>query len=98
MSQQPDVTVDVTAMPKLGRAPGTENQELTADQLRHASMADLGARTLRWNPEMADAMEHFSFYLRHSTVLPKRDREIAILRHAFKCGSDYQWGMHSVMA
>jgi alkylhydroperoxidase family enzyme len=65
---------------------------------RHPSLEDVGRRTLMWNPELLEAYGGLTNYLRSSPCLPSRDREIAILRHAWDCGSDYQWGMHAEMA
>lgn len=95
-----DVTVDVSSMPRLGRAPVPHSAEQAqAYGLgRHPSMEDLGRRTLMWNPELQEAHASLAGYLRNSACLPQRDREIAILRQAWDGGSDYQWGMHAEMA
>jgi alkylhydroperoxidase family enzyme len=61
-------------------------------------MEDLGRRTLMWNPELQEAHAGLANYLRSSTCLPRRDREIAILRQAWDGGADYQWAMHAEMA
>jgi alkylhydroperoxidase family enzyme len=101
MSQEMrDVPVDVSLMPRLGRSPvALGAQEVRTDGLRrHPSMEDLVRRTLGWSPELQQAHAAFANYLRNSPYLPKRDREIAILRHAWDCGSDYQWGMHAILA
>ncbi|MBO0731719.1 MAG: carboxymuconolactone decarboxylase family protein [Acidimicrobiaceae bacterium] len=94
------VNVDVSKMPRLGKAPVPEGAEQAESYglRRHPSMRDLARHTLMWNPEMLEAHGVFTGYLRNSTCLPRRDREIAILRHAWDCGSDYQWALHSKMA
>jgi len=92
--------VDVSALPRLGLSP----HEHSAEQAvayglgRHPSMTELGRRTLMWNPALQEALAHLSDYLRASSCLPARDREIAILRHAWDCGADYQWAIHAQTA
>lgn len=101
MAIQPqNVKVDVSSLPRLGRAPvaHTPEQAEAYGLNRNPSMEDLSRRTLMWNPELQEAQGHLANYLRHSTCLPQRDREIAILRHAWDCGADYQWGVHLEMA
>jgi alkylhydroperoxidase family enzyme len=61
-------------------------------------MEDLGRRTLMWNVELQDAYATLANYLRNSTCLPGRDREIAILRQAWDAGADYEWSIHAEMA
>lgn len=94
------VLVDASAMPRLGRAPGphTAAQRAAAGLDRHPSMAEMSLRTLMWNPALQDAYAGFSRALHAAARLPARDREIAILRHAWDCGADYQWGMHAEIA
>lgn len=93
------VTIDVSRMPRFGLSPVTHSPEQAAAYGlgRHPSMEELGRRTLMWNPELQEAQAALAGYLRNSDVLPKRDREIAILRHAWDCGADYQWSMHTEM-
>lgn len=94
------VSVDVSAMPRLEPA----HSDLTPEQQkrfglgRHPSMDEMASRTLMWTPDLHDGQSVFALALRESTRLAKRDREIAILRHAWDCGSDYQWALHAEMA
>jgi alkylhydroperoxidase family enzyme len=94
------MTVDVSSMPRFGRAPVPHSAEQadTFALARHPSMEDLGRRTLMWNLELQDAYASLAGYLRNSDCLPRRDREIAILRQAWDCGSDYEWALHGEMA
>jgi 4-carboxymuconolactone decarboxylase len=48
-----------------------------------------------WNPELNRARSQFTTYVMNSTCLPLRDRELAILRTAWKCGADFMWAMHT---
>lgn len=88
------------ALPRLGPAPAGHSaaQREAAGLGRHPSMAEMSQRTLMWNPALQDAYARFAAALRESARLPERDREIVILRLAWNCGVDYQWGMHAVMA
>lgn len=94
------VDVDVSVMPRLGRADVqlTPEQEQRFGLGRHPSMDEMAKRTLMWVPDLHDAQSVLALALRNSTRLDKRDREIAILRHAWDCGSDYQWALHAEMA
>ena len=85
---------------RLGRAPVAHSPEQAQAYglNRHPSLEDVGRRTLLWNPEVLQAYSTLSNYLRDSTCLSARDREIAILRQAWDSGSDYQWAMHAKMA
>lgn len=91
-----EVPIDVAALPRLGRAPAQHSAEqgAAAGLNRHPSMEDMSMRTLMWNPPLQDAYAQFSAALRGAARVPAREREIAILRHAWDCGADYQWGMH----
>jgi alkylhydroperoxidase family enzyme len=95
----PQVQVDASTMPRFGLSPveHSEDQAQAFGIGRHPSMAELGRRTLMWNPPLQEAQGVLAGYLRHSQLLSQRDREIAILRQAWAAGADYQWGMHSQM-
>ncbi len=51
--------------------------------------------TFMWNPELARVRSAFVGYVKDSTCLPLRDRELAILRTAWRCGADFMWEMHT---
>jgi alkylhydroperoxidase family enzyme len=51
--------------------------------------------TFMWNPELARVRSPFVSYVKDSTCLPLRDRELAILRTAWRCGADFMWAMHN---
>lgn len=50
--------------------------------------------TFARHPELMRAWGPFGGYLLGAGTLPARDRELAILRTGFNCGSDYEWGQH----
>jgi 4-carboxymuconolactone decarboxylase len=51
--------------------------------------------TLMLHPDLAEIYMPFSDYLKNRGLLQSRDRELAILRIAWKCGADYQWVAHA---
>src|SRR5262249_39050014 len=51
--------------------------------------------TAMWNPELNRLRSPFANYVKHSSCLPARNRELAILRTAWNCGADFIWAMHS---
>ena len=48
-----------------------------------------------WNPELTFVRSPFVNYVKNSTCLPLRERELAILRTAWRCGADFMWAMHT---
>jgi alkylhydroperoxidase family enzyme len=52
-------------------------------------------RTLAWNPRVLDKIRAGSLLDRGS--LPRRDRELVILRTTARCGSEYEWGVHAAV-
>lgn len=50
--------------------------------------------TVARHPELMSAWLPFGGHLLGGGRLPARDRELAILRTGFNCGSDYEWGQH----
>jgi AhpD family alkylhydroperoxidase len=58
-------------------------------------MEAVGGRTLMWNPPLQKAQFSLVSGLRSASQIPARIREVAILRHAWRCGCDYQWAMHA---
>ncbi len=54
--------------------------------------------TLARHPKLLRKMADFGGQLLYGGALPARDRELLILRTAFNCGSDYEWGQHVIIA
>jgi alkylhydroperoxidase family enzyme len=50
--------------------------------------------TLARHPPLAEAFSQFNVYLLSASTLPVRQRQIAILRTAWVCGSRYMWSSH----
>lgn len=72
------------------------------DVVRAATTATMGAGNLYGilarNPGLARRYLAFSGKLFTRGKLEPRTREIAILRTAWRCGSDYEWGQHERIA
>lgn len=55
-------------------------------------------RTLAHNPQTLHSWMTFGSHILINNTLPERDREIAILRVAWNCQCNYEWGMHARLA
>ena len=53
------------------------------------------SKTLANHPKLAEAWGPFAGYILRGSTLPARDRELLILRTAYLCGAEYEWGHHS---
>lgn len=53
--------------------------------------------TLAHHPRLLRRWSQFGAVLLFGGTLPDRDREILILRTAYNCGADYEWGHHLVI-
>jgi 4-carboxymuconolactone decarboxylase len=101
MKMLPEVHVDTTSLPRLRPLHYDEVDDETRqvfDEFSHASPRNPFLGTLMYNPELARLHSPFIHYLRHSTCLTPRDREIIVLRTAWTCGADMQWANHSRIA
>lgn len=54
-------------------------------------------RTLAHHPKLMKRWLVFGNHVLGKSTLPARDREIAILRIGWLCGSEYEWGQHVVI-
>lgn len=73
--------------------------EHVADELRRRGAAQANLyRALSNSPAVVDAWLGFIWALRDRCGTPRALREIAILRTAVRCGSDYEWAHHVRMA
>ena len=54
--------------------------------------------TLAHHPELLRRWLVFGSHVLGGSTLSPRARELVILRTGFRCGSEYEWGQHSVIA
>jgi alkylhydroperoxidase family enzyme len=85
------------------RVPPLTDGELTEEQ--RELLAALGEnrdlhifRTLVRHPSLYRRWSPFGGELLQRGLLPGRDRELVILRTAWRCGSAYEWGQHVALA
>lgn len=55
-------------------------------------------RTLANHPDLLRRWMVFTNHVMFKSTLPQRVRELLILRVGFLCGSEYEWGVHAMMA
>jgi 4-carboxymuconolactone decarboxylase len=55
-------------------------------------------RTLIKNRPLADRFNRFGAYFLLKGLLPARERELVIMRVGWRCGSEYEFGQHTVMS
>jgi 4-carboxymuconolactone decarboxylase len=65
------------------------------DDLQHPAAADPFFGTLMQSPDYMQVHAPYVRYIKDSPFVPLRQKEIAILRSAWNCGTDYQWAMHT---
>ncbi|WP_405970525.1 VOC family protein [Streptomyces sp. NBC_00988] len=59
--------------------------------------ADLNiTRAWAHHPALMAAQHPYQTHLRTTNVLPRRDHEVAVLRIGWRCGSEYEFGQHTV--
>jgi alkylhydroperoxidase family enzyme len=89
----------VTEGPATPRIAPLELDELTDEQRELLSaggeLRNLHIfRTLVRHPKLYRRWSPFGGFLLQRSSLEPRDRELVILRTAYRCGSDYEWGQH----
>jgi len=55
-------------------------------------------KTIASHPKLMKNWSPFLSYIGNRTRLPKRDREIVILRIGWLCQTEYIWGQHAIVA
>jgi 4-carboxymuconolactone decarboxylase len=96
--QVTEATVDVSLLPRfrpIFYAEAEPRARQVYDELRHPSSDNVVLGTFMRNPDLTRVHSPFVSYMKTSSCLPVRHREIAILRTAWNCGADYQWEMHT---
>ena len=82
-------------VPPLADSQLSDEQRTTLQAVRRDDGSVLNLyRTLVHHPKMFMPRYTFGSYLRSETTLPARDREILILRIAWLCRAEYEWGHH----
>jgi 4-carboxymuconolactone decarboxylase len=89
----------VQPRPTTPRVAPLEIEELTEDQRELLSpggeLRDLHIfRTLVRHPRLYRRWAPFGGHLLQRSAFAPRDRELVILRTAYRCGSAYEWGQH----
>lgn len=84
------------------RIPPLSDEELAAgDDDTRARVEALGGmnifRSLAHHPDLLRRWLVFGSHVLAKTTLPDREREIVILRTGWRCGSDYEFGQHTVI-
>ena len=54
-------------------------------------------RTLAHHPKLMRRWLVFGAHVLAKSTLPPRERELAILRIGWRCGSEYEWGQHAAI-
>jgi 4-carboxymuconolactone decarboxylase len=54
-------------------------------------------RTMARHPDLARRWQVFANHVLAKSTLPPRERELAILRVGWLCGSEYEWAQHALM-
>jgi alkylhydroperoxidase family enzyme len=101
-----DVTIDATRLPRVEplsydqadkptRELWDEMREPPNDARPGPDVEHALFRTFMHHPVLFRVHSPFVQYLKNSTTLPVRHREIAILRSAWNCGVDDQWVNHT---
>ena len=101
MDETVPIEVEIAALPRIPPLSYEEADPETQalwDQVnsrRRDPRASVLTGATMWNPELNRVRSPFVTYVMNSTCLPLRDRELAILRTAWKCGADFMWAMHT---
>ncbi|HLN16314.1 MAG TPA: carboxymuconolactone decarboxylase family protein [Acidimicrobiales bacterium] len=101
MSEPVPIEVDIAALPRIRPLSYEEADPETQalwDQISSGQPDPRGSVLMgvtMWNPELYRVRTPFVSYVKDSTCLPLRDRELAILRTAWMCGADFMWAMHN---
>lgn len=87
----------VPRIPPLAPADRSEEQQELLGAIGGAQALNVFA-TLARHPGLFRRWGPFAGKLLQGSKLPAREREIVILRVAWRCGSSYEWGQHAVIA
>ena len=65
----------------------------TSSDIRRGPILNI-FRTLAHHPKLLKRWMVFGAHVLAKSTLPPRERELAILRIGWRCGSEYEWGQH----
>ena len=65
----------------------------TSSDIRRGPILNI-FRTLAHHPKLLKRWLVFGAHVLAKSTLPPRERELAILRIGWRCGSEYEWGQH----
>jgi alkylhydroperoxidase family enzyme len=65
----------------------------TSSDIRRGPILNI-FRTLAHHPKLLKRWMVFGAHVLVKSTLPPRERELAILRIGWRCGSEYEWGQH----
>lgn len=89
----------MTSAPRIAPLPPSERDERTQELLGSLIRGEDGMEmniftTIARHPRLLRRWSAFGGVLLLRGELPARDRELLILRTAWSCGTDYEWGHH----
>jgi 4-carboxymuconolactone decarboxylase len=87
---------DMTSTPRLAPTTPEERDEETAALVEALGPLNIFA-TLAHHPKLLKRWLVFGAHVLGKSTLPAREREIVILRVGWRCGSDYEFGQHTVI-
>ena len=73
-----------------------EQKKILTPMVRDGRVYNIFA-TMARHPKMIEKWLSFGTYILRDSTLPKRDREILILRIGWLCRSEYEFGQHSLI-
>ena len=84
--------------PSSARLAPLDPSELDEETRRHVPDGALNIfRTLAHHPKLLKRWLVFGAHVLGKSTLPERERELAILRTGWRCGSAYEFGQHTVI-
>ncbi|MDP9318291.1 MAG: carboxymuconolactone decarboxylase family protein [Actinomycetota bacterium] len=108
LTDMPEAAIDVSRMPRIPYLSYDEADEPTRELWDEMGRPEAYGehqvdnqhalfRTLIHHPELFEVNTPFVLYVKDSTNLPVRHRELAIMRSAWLCGCDDQWVNHTTI-
>jgi 4-carboxymuconolactone decarboxylase len=92
-----DANIDVSKLPRLRPvtyADANDHARQVYEDLDYPGATDPFFGTLMRSPDYVRVHAPYVRHVKDSPLLPLRQKELAILRSAWICGTDYQWASH----